>query len=397
MSLNSSRNSGVIHAGFFYPPESLKTLMCLRGRDLMYQRCKAHSIPYKQTGKLVVARKDQVSYIEKLHKKSVELKTPRHTLPNGGSVLPTKLLSGEEAREMEPDLSSDIVASLWSPLTGIVDSHCFMKSLEKDIQGSEGGQVVCGTEVVRVDPYRKSTKAYTVPDIDAAEDGWVVQTSSKGESYTILARNLINAAGLGSTLVLNAVLPREERIAMYFAKGSYASYTSGSGTSKISHLIYPCPETDPKIHSFESLGTHLTLDLQGKIRFGPDLEWIDLPEADMKGDEDDNDFWTKHLIPNDSRLSIMQRAVTNYLPGVTLEGLQPDYCGIRPKLIPPGGGFQDFLLRTEYPSIDAQRDQSCSMISLLGIESPGLTSSLAIAEQLVEGMFSGNDVKIKNI
>lgn len=399
MILNSSRSSEVIHAGLYYPPDSLKTIMCLRGRDLIYQRCQTHNIPYKQTGKLVVARKDQVSYIEMLHRKSFQLKLPKHTLLNRPD-LPTMLLSGEEARQMEPDLSSDIVASLWSPMTGIVDSHSFMKSLEKDVQDSEGGQVVCGTKVVRVDPYRKSTKAYSVPDIDVAEDGWVVQTSSQGESYTILARNLINAAGLGSTLVLNAILPREERITMYFAKGSYASY-SGSGTSKISHLIYPCPETDPKIHSIESLGTHLTLDLQGKIRFGPDLEWIDLPEADAKGDEDDIDFWTKKLIPDDSRLPVMQGAVTSYLPGVALEGLQPDYCGIRPKLIPPGGGFQDFLLRTEYPSMDAQRKRSCVMISLLGIESPGLTSSLAIAERLVEGISSGNrytnDVKVKNI
>ena len=147
-------------------------------------------------------------------------------------------------------------------------------------------------------------------------------------------------------------------------------------------------------HAFESLGTHLTLDLQGKIRFRPDIEWIDPPEAELKGDEADADFWTKKLIPDDSRLPDIHRAVTSYLPGVTLEGLQPDYVGIRPKLIPPGGGFQDFVIRTNYPSIDAQRNHSNAMISLLGIESPGLTSSLAIAEMVVEDVLGsriGND------
>ena len=362
----------------------MKTGLCLRGHELMYQRCKSRNIPYRQTGKLVVARKDQQPYIENLHKKFFGLTATRHfLLPNGGPVLPIKLLSGEETREMEPDLSPNIVASLWSPMTGIVDSHSLMSSLEKDIQDSEGGQLVYETKVIRVDPYKKSTRTDSVPDIDAAEDGWVVQTSSRGELYAILARNLINASGLASTLVLNSIMPREKRIPMYFARGSYASY-HGPGTANISHLIYPCPETGPSVHSFESLGTHLTLDLQGKIRFGPDLEWLDPLKADIKGDEDDIDFWMKRLVPDDSRLPAMHLAVTNYLPGVTLQGLQPDYCGIRPKLIPPGGGFQDFLIRRDYPSKDAERNRSSAMVSLLGIESPGLTACLAIAERVVE-------------
>ncbi len=302
-------------------------------------------------------------------RKFLGLKAPRHFPPNGGPVLPIKLLSGDETREMEPDLSPNIVASLWSPMTGIVDSHSLMSSLEKDIQDSEGGQLVYGTKVIRVDPYKKSTRTHSVPDIVAAEDGWVVQTSSRGELYAILARNLINASGLASTLVLNSIMPREKRIPMYFARGSYASY-HGPGTANISHLIYPCPETGPSVHSLESLGTHLTLDLQGKIRFGPDLEWLDPLEADIKSDEDDIDFWMKRLVPDDSRLPAMHLAVTNYLPGVALQGLQPDYCGIRPKLIPPGGGFQDFLIRRDYPSKDAERNRSCAMVSLLGIESP---------------------------
>lgn len=379
----SSRNSEVIHASLYYPPESLKTRLCLRGRDLMYQRCKTYHIPYKQTGKLVIAREDQRSYIEGLHSRSLRLKPPKYSPHDVGPILPTKILSKKETREMEPDLSEDIVASLWCPMTGIVDSHAFMKNLEKDIQESEGGELVYATKVVRVDAYNKG-KVDVISDTKAAEEGWVVQASSKGEeTYAVLARNLINASGLGSTMILNAVLPREQRIPMYYACGSYASY-SGPGVSNVNHLIYPCPRTGPNKHAFESLGTHLTLDLHGKIRFGPDIMWIDLPDSESKGNEEDADFWTKQLIPDESKLPEIHEAVSSYLPNVTLEGLQPDYCGIRPKLIPPGGGFQDFLFRKDYPSTEAEWNRSGVMISLLGIESPGLTASLAIAELVVE-------------
>ncbi|KAF9569430.1 FAD dependent oxidoreductase [Agrocybe pediades] len=381
----SSRNSEVIHSGLYYPPNSLKTSLCLRGRDLMYERCKAYNIPFKQTGKLVVAKPDQRSYVESLHTKSLKLQWPAHSPAEAVShpVLPTKLLYGDEIHEMEPDLSKDIVAALWSPMTGIVDSHSFMESLEKDIMESEGGELVFASKVIRVDRYRKSSFAQNSPDITAAEEGWVVQASSGGDNYAILARNVINASGLSSPTVLNSILPKEKRIPIYFARGSYASY-HGPGVSRISHLIYPCPQTGPSVHAFESLGTHLTLDLQGKIRFGPDIEWIDAPESEINGSEDDIDYWTKKLVPDESRIPDMHKAVTEYLPGVVIDGLQADYVGVRPKLIPPGGGFQDFLFRTDLPSEEAKRNGSNAMISLLGIESPGLTSSLAIAEMLVE-------------
>jgi len=189
-------------------------------------------------------------------------------------------------------------------------------------------------------------------------------------------------------MVLNSILPKDERIPMYYARGSYASY-HGSGTSQVKHLIYPCPYTGPNAHAFESLGTHLTLDLHGKIRFGPDIEWIDIADSEVKGTEEDSEFWTKMLKPDDSRLPEIHQAVTNYLPGVALERLQPDYVGIRPKLIPPGGGFQDFFIRTDYPSTNAENKHRNLMVSLLGIESPGLTSSLAIAERVVEDVFQG--------
>ena len=353
---------------------------------MLYERCKTYNIPFKQTGKLVVARRDQRSYIEKLHTKSLNLRWPSHSLitPQTEHVLPTELLSGEQAREMEPDLSDEIVAALWCPLTGIVDSHALMASLEQNISESEGGELVLATDVVRVDPYR-----------GPFEKGWVVQVTdgSNNEGFTVLARTLINASGLSSALVLNSILSKDNQIPMYYARGSYASY-HGPGVSQVSHLIYPCPETGPNAHAFESLGTHLTLDLQGKIRFGPDLEWISPPASVGNESEDDGDFWMHNLIPDESRLRNMHHAVTTYLPGVELHGLQPDYVGIRPKLIPPGGGFQDFVFRVDYPCVDAERKRRGPMVSLLGIESPGLTSSLALAEIVVEEIV-GKHIRFK--
>jgi len=332
----------------------------------MYERCKVNNVPFRQTGKLVVARADQRTYVENLHLKS--LKTIWPSRPGEPERLehavPTQLLSGDQARELEPDLSKDIVAALWCPKTGIVDSHSFMQSLEKDIVESDNAELVYSSTAVRIDPC-------------SSEPGWVVQLQSQDSTTTsVLARTLINASGLSSTLILNSILPQDKRIPIYYARGSYASY-HGSGVSQVSHLIYPCPETGPNVHGFESLGTHLTLDLQGKIRFGPDIEWLSPPEPSHG--EDALDFWADWLVPSGSRVEEMYAAVTMYLPNISISGLQPDYVGIRPKLIPPGGGFQDFMLRKDYHP----KGQN-AMISLLGIESPGLTSSLAIAEMVAD-------------
>jgi 2-hydroxyglutarate dehydrogenase len=156
----------------------------------------------------------------------------------------------------------------------------------------------------------------------------------------------------------------------------------------ISRLIYPCPEVGRQgAFSFTSLGTHLTLDLQGKIKFGPDIEWI--PPPDPTPDGEVEDYWREHLVPDDSpaKMREMHKAITAYLPGVDFDGLSADYVGIRPKLIPPGAGFQDFVLRKDYPAIILGRRRRLArspMITLAGIESPGLTSSLAIAEKVVD-------------
>jgi len=279
---------------------------------------------------------------------------------------------------MEPDLSDDIAGALWCPETGIVDSHSLMESLEKDIIESDGGDLVYSTRVVRVVP-----SAAASPDGEGA--GWVVQmvTDDAAEGDAIFTKTLINATGLSAPLIVNSLLPEAQRIPLFYGRGSYAKY-SGPGVSAVSHLIYPCP--DAENHGFQSLGTHLTLDFNGKVKFGPDLQYISPGE----GEDPDPDFWMKHLVPDDSRLTEMHRAVSRYLPGVKLEGFQPDYVGIRPKLVGPQGGFEDFVFRTDYPDTNRESQRS-PLISLLGIESPGLTSSLAIAEHVVKGMLGDVD------
>ncbi|KAI6151780.1 pyridine nucleotide disulfide oxidoreductase-like protein [Pisolithus tinctorius] len=380
----SSRNSEVIHAGLYYPADSLKTQLCLRGRHLMYDRCQRHNIPHLKTGKLVVAHEGQRPYVEGLYEKSRQLGWPKHFTQHSrnGAVLPTRLITGDEARVLEPDLSKDITAALWSPETGIVDSHALMESLEKDITESAGGELVYFTRVVRVDPYNKREVSSAST---SAQDGWVVQatTGDARDGDALFTKTLINASGLSATLILNSLLFESSRIPMYFARGSYAAYR-GPGVSNIKHLIYPCAETGPNIHAFQSLGTHLTLDMRGNVRFGPDLEWISPPSSsvDDVSDEAHADFWTKYLVPDESRLEDIHGAVTKYLPNVQKENFRPDYVGIRPKLVV--SGFQDFVIRKDY----ADGIGSGLMVSLMGIESPGLTSCLAIAEHVTEDIIA---------
>lgn len=381
----------------------------------MYEYCEAYSIPYRKTGKLVVAHEHQRRYVESLHNKASKLEWPE---PFAGAkhlstqVLPTQLLSGDEARELEPDLSPDIASALLSPETGIIDSHSYMESLERDIMESENGDIAYSTAVVRVDPYDRSKLANGVPDLYAKEAGWIVQlvtrnangtTQEEEEGDALFVRTLINSSGLSGNLILNSLLSPEKRIPMYYARGSYAAY-SGSGATHVSRLIYPCPDVKKESeHSFQSLGTHLTLDLAGNIKFGPDIQWVSptgrvsqvigepTTAANGQGENEEDassyeaedvDFWKRHLVPDDGQLSAMYEAVRRYLPNVQASKFRPDYVGIRPKLVPPWGGFQDFVFRRDHSGSN-RSGQGGQMITLMGIESPGLTASLAIAEKVV--------------
>jgi len=358
----SSRNSEVIHAGLYYPPNSLKTRLCRR------------------LGKLVVGREEQREYLAKMHAKAQALRAPAHWNHSADpQTLPTEMLGGDAARERVPQLAREITSALWSPSTGIVDSAALLDSLEKDIRDT-GGTIAYATRAVRIDSDAAVAAATTA--------GWVVQTvtgtegldgSRAADADATLAPVVINAAGLGATSVLNEILPPSKRIPIYFARGAYATYR-GPGIRDVQHLVYPADEASAaKGASFYSLGTHLTLDMAGNVRFGPDIDWLSAPDNAKR----DEEVWEPHLSPDEERARSMYAAVLRYLPGVKLEGFQPDYVGIRPKLAPPGAPFQDFVVRTDYAEGSEGRAR---MISLLGIESPGLTASLALAEMVVEDM-----------
>ncbi|PWN28551.1 DAO-domain-containing protein [Jaminaea rosea] len=422
----SSRNSEVIHAGLYYPKDSLKTQMCLRGREKMYRRCEEWGVPHRQTGKLVVRPKGSKDYFEKML---------QHCNSLGALAPPVRLISGDEARQREPDLSQDIEWAVLSERTGIVSSHELMESLEREILDAEAAELVYDTEVVRIDPHLPAMEGVAGPSSkrgsDYSQEGWVVQTvthsagqdggAEGGESDAILARVVINSSGLNGHLALNALLAEErfssnnseEAMGMWYAKGNYVSY-KGPGTRNVKALIYPIPAMSAKGGLDQGLGTHLTLDLDGNIKFGPDTEWLSPPDA--KGGID---FWAKQLAPvtSEDRLKAMHASITSFLPDVKLEGLSPDYAGIRPKLVPPGGGFMDFTLlchrsrdlksqklwsyarlpneqlhdgakqyfRGEVNALGGEGGQAGgTMLTLAGIESPGLTSSSAIADTVAE-------------
>ena len=342
---------------------------------MLYTYCAEHNVPFQRLGKLVVGREEQREYLNMLHAKARALSAPPHwDHSTDTQVLPTEVLNGDAARERVPELAHEITSALWSPSTGIVDSATLLTSLEKDIEET-AGTVAYATRAVRIDATTESGS------------GWIMQTVTSSNEKTghpdaTFARVLINAAGLGATSVLNEILPPSQRIPLYYARGAYATYR-GPGVRGINHLVYPAEEASAaKDASFHSLGTHLTLDMAGNVRLGPDIDWLSAPNSAVR----DEDVWEAHLSPDRERARSMYAAVLRYLPGVELEGFQPDYAGIRPKLALPGAPFQDFVVRTDYAD---QRDGKAPMISLLGIESPGLTASLALAEMVVEDMLVG--------
>lgn len=332
----SSRNSEVIHAGIYYGRSSLKTELCLRGKDLLYRFCSQHSVPHRRTGKWIVAQNAiQLSALHQIHS----------FCANELSV-PTRWVSRSEATRREPSVRADS-GILESPTTGIIDSHTLMTTLLGHFENS-GGTLALSSAVTTIRPLGSPP----------GSAGWelTVLDPLTSETSTITTSTLINAAGLGSVDIHNMIVPPEQHKKMYFAKGNYFSYSASS--PKVNTLIYPAPEP-----GHGGLGTHLTLDLAGRIKFGPDVEWVDSPED---------------LAVNESRLPQTVEEVKKYLPGLDERQLQPDYAGIRPKLakagaVAHGKGFVDFVIREE----EGYR----GWVNLLNIESPGLTSCLAIAER----------------
>jgi 2-hydroxyglutarate dehydrogenase len=342
----SSRNSEVIHAGIYYGADSLKTKLCVRGKDLLYSLCAKHAVGHRRTGKWIVAQTPgQREALERIH-----------ALCTNEIGVPVRWVSKEEIRRDGEGVRAD-GGALDSPTTGIVDSHGLMMCL-LGLFEEAGGVVALNSRVEGLELVGSAAKAGSA--------GWKVDVvdAVTGEPSSITSETIINAAGLGAVQIHNMIVPPEEHKQLYYAKGNYFSYSSSH--PRISRLIYPAPEPGAG-----GLGTHLTLDLSGRLRFGPDVEWVASPE---------------NLAANGERMKMAVEEIKKYLPGIDEGALEPDYAGIRPKLgnkgaVISGKGFQDFIIRKE--------DKYEGWVNLLGIESPGLTSSLAIAE-MVDDLMYGN-------
>ncbi|RPB28912.1 FAD dependent oxidoreductase [Terfezia boudieri ATCC MYA-4762] len=346
----SSRNSEVIHAGIYYPKDSLKTQLCIEGARKLYEVLPRAGVGCKKVGKWIIAQTP--AQLERLHD------IHNHATSLG---VPTRFLSHKEASAREPWIRVE-AGVLESPDTGIMDSHGYMSYLESVISNN-GGTIALNSPVT------------SISQIDPGESrGWEVEIA--GESK-ITSDTIINAAGLGAVDVHNMIISKhhpEQMLKAYYAKGTY--YTAANTSSgKISTLIYPV--VDPGLGG---LGTHLTLDLTGRVRFGPDVEWTPNP-----GDIDAR---------AGSNLARAEEAVREYFPSLKKGSLVPDYAGMRPKLGPKGEGWFDFMIR------DRAEIGYEGWVDLLGIESPGLTSSLGIArvvEKILYGEREGEEGRVEGV
>ena len=317
----SSRNSEVIHAGIYYPPGSLKARLCVAGRRALYPFLAERAIAHRHCGKLIVATDPgQLAGLEKLHAQA-----------RSNGVDDLRMLAAREARALEPQLAC--VAALDSPSTGIVDSHAFMLGLRGEAE-AHGAAI-----------------AFRSPLLAGHVRNGAIELEVGGqEPMRLLARAVVNSAGLFAQEVARSIegFPAERIPASYFCKGNYFSL---SGRSPFSRLVYPAPEA-------AGLGVHLTLDLAGQARFGPDVEWIERIDYDV----------------DSRRAEVFYDAIRSYWPGLKDGTLQPAYSGIRPKMQARGQPASDFLI--EGPA----EHGVAGLVNLFGIESPGLTASLAIGD-----------------
>ena len=324
----SSRNSEVVHAGLYYPSGSLKARLCVRGREQLYAFCESHGVAFRRCGKLLVARgqaqRDKLARIE------------AQAQANG--VSDVQRLSAAQARAMEPALVTD--EALWSPSTGIVDSHALMLALQGEFEAAGGALAL-------------------LSPVNALEcgSGWHRIQVGGDAPMELDARIVVNAAGLWAPWVTCRMhgMPAEHVPTARYAKGSYYAL---SGRAPFTHLIYPVPQE-------AGLGVHLTLDLAGQARFGPDVEWI------VPATPDDIDYRV-----DPARCDAFYADIRTYWPGLPDGALQPAYSGVRPKLQGPGEPARDFVLQ------GPAEHGIAGLMNLLGIESPGLTASLAIADEV---------------
>jgi L-2-hydroxyglutarate oxidase LhgO len=320
----SSRNSEVVHAGIYYPTASLRARHCVRGRRMLYEFCASHGVATNKSGKLIVATDQaELAKVETLLAQG---------LTNGVEGL--EMIGGNAARALEPELAC--IGALSSPESGIIDSHGYMLALWGDLE-DRGGGIAFETPVERL--------SYVAPH-------WRVQFGGR-DAGSAAFDAVVNSAGLGAQALARKIedYPAEKVPPLVLAKGNYFAF---AGRPVFSRLIYPTPLDG-------GLGVHVTLDLAGRMRFGPDVEWID------------HESYTVDPRRSDS----FYQRIRSYWPGLPDGSLVPDYCGIRPKLTGPGEKPADFMIAAE------QAHGMPRLVNLFGIESPGLTSSLSLAEDVV--------------
>ena len=319
----SARNSEVIHAGIYYPQGSLKARLCVEGKKLLYEFCAAHGVPHKRLGKLIVGHAGQEAQLVAIAKMAAD---------NGMDDL--KPLSASDIRALEPEVRAD--QGLFSPSTGIIDSHQYMLALLGEVTLVRGS---------------------TVTAIRRDGESWSLSVQSGGGDIALQARLVVNAAGLWAQSVASRIEGLAHIPSLFLAKGSYAGL---SGKSPFRHLVYPVPEPG-------GLGVHVTLDMGGQARFGPNVEWLT-----------NNDPAAIDYTVSPDLIAGFVPVIASYWPGIKAEMLAPDYAGVRPKLSGPGQPNADF--RIDGPQIHGL----LGLVNLFGIESPGLTASLAIAEHVAE-------------
>ncbi len=333
----SSRNSEVIHAGIYYQPGSLKARACVTGKHALYDYCASHGVPHQRLGKLIVATSPE---------EEAGLARLKATAAANG-VDDLEWLTADEARALEPALSC--TGALLSPSTGIVDSHALMLALQGDAE--DAGAMI----------------AFGAPAAGGSLSETGIEVEAGGEAPMQLAcRSLVNCAGLGAQHLAGALtgFPQAKVPPRYLAKGNYFTL---AGRSPFSRLVYPMPPPG-------GLGVHVTIDLGGQARFGPDVEWINGVDYDIDA----------------GRAERFYAAIRTYWPGLPDNSLQPGYTGIRPKLVGKGEPAADFM-------VQGPQDHGVpGLVNLFGIESPGLTACLALADLVAAelGHTDGSDTAI---
>jgi len=318
----SARNSEVIHAGIYYPQGSLKARLCVRGKALLYEFCAAHGVPHKRLGKLIVGHAGQEAQLAAIA-----------TAAAGNGVDDLTPLGASQIAALEPQVTA--TQGLFSPSTGIIDSHQYMLALLGDL-----------TLVRNCD----------VTALHRNGEGWSLAVQGGGETLALKARLVVNAAGLWAQKLARRIEGLHDVPSLHLAKGNYASLST---KSPFTHLVYPIPESG-------GLGVHVTLDMGGRARFGPNVEWL------ASDDPAKIDYTVSAGIA-----ARFAPVIAGYWPGVRQDMLTPDYSGVRPKLSGPGEVNADF--RIDGPAAHGLP----GLVNLFGIESPGLTASLAIAEHVL--------------